>query len=90
MRMGWYDFFSRFYDHHLEGLYADARATATEALDLSAGMTVLDVPCGTGQSFDGIAPAIGDSGRLIGVDRSKGHATGDAIHTSTKSPETLG
>ncbi|MCP4869450.1 MAG: class I SAM-dependent methyltransferase [Proteobacteria bacterium] len=35
-------------------------------------MTVLDLPCGTGQSFDWVVPAIGPTGRLIGVDLSAG------------------
>ncbi len=71
-RLGWYDFFSRFYDASLERQYAEQRVAATEALRLSPGMTVLDVPCGTGQSFDGLAAAIGDSGMVLGVDASSG------------------
>lgn len=70
--MGWYDLFSRFYDKSLEPLYRDARAAATEALQLAPGHVVLDVPCGTGLGFDGIVPAIGEDGVLVGLDRSTG------------------
>ncbi|MCC6623811.1 MAG: class I SAM-dependent methyltransferase [Deltaproteobacteria bacterium] len=70
--MSWYDVFSGFYDRSLEKLYRDARAAAVEALALAPGMRVLDLPCGTGQSFDGIAPALGDAGRLVGGDLSRG------------------
>jgi ubiquinone/menaquinone biosynthesis C-methylase UbiE len=70
--MSWYDFFSRFYDRSLEPLYASTRVEAANALDLSAGQTVLDLPCGTGQSFDVLAPAVGETGRIIGVDLSSG------------------
>lgn len=70
--MGWYDLFSRFYDSSLEALYVDARRSACEALDLQPGQTVLDVPCGTGQSFDGLVAAVGSAGTVLGVDLSKG------------------
>ncbi len=70
--MGWYDFFSRFYDSSLEKLYVDARSAAAEALELAPGMTVLDLPCGTGQSFDGIVSRIRPGGRLVGADLSEG------------------
>ena len=70
--MGWYDFFSRFYDSSLEPLYLDTREAAVEALELQPGLSVLDLPCGTGLSFDGIGAAIGAEGRLVGVDLSSG------------------
>lgn len=69
--MGWYDWFSGFYDRSLEKLYADARAAAADALQLEPGQVVLDLPCGTGQSFDVVVPRIGD-GVLIGMDVSAG------------------
>jgi hypothetical protein len=40
--MGWYDFFSRFYDSNLERLYIDQRAAAADALRLAPGQLVLD------------------------------------------------
>lgn len=70
--MGWYDIFSHVYDASLERLYVEQRAAATEALALAPGMTVVDLPCGTGQSFDGISQAIGPTGTLVGVDLSAG------------------
>lgn len=70
--MSWYDVFSRFYDASLESLYADARVAAAEALRLQPGQVVLDLPCGTGLSFDVLAPAVGSEGRVVGVDSSAG------------------
>jgi len=72
--MGWYDWFSGFYDRSLEKLYRDARVAAVEALAVPAGsaLRVLDLPCGTGQSFDGLAAAVGPTGRVIGADLSRG------------------
>jgi ubiquinone/menaquinone biosynthesis C-methylase UbiE len=71
-RMGWYDLFSGFYDRSLEPLYREQRQLAAVALALAPGHVVLDLPCGTGQSFDAIAPRIGPDGALLGVDLSKG------------------
>lgn len=70
--MGWYDVFANFYDNSLEALYAEQRIAAADALDLAPGQLVLDVPCGTGQSFDAIAPRILPGGTLLGVDFSTG------------------
>ncbi|KIG17636.1 ubiquinone/menaquinone biosynthesis methyltransferase [Enhygromyxa salina] len=70
--MGWYDMFSGFYDRSLEPLYREQRGLAANALALAPGHTVLDLPCGTGQSFDEIAPRITNTGTLIGVDFSAG------------------
>ena len=64
--MNWYNFFSGFYDRSLEKLYRDARASAVDALQPVG--RVLDAPCGTGQSFDGLATAE----RVIGLDLSRG------------------
>jgi ubiquinone/menaquinone biosynthesis C-methylase UbiE len=70
--MAWYDFFSKFYDASLEKLYRDARNSALDALVLRPGLRVLDLPTGTGQSLDLLAPSVGDSGRVLAVDLSKG------------------
>jgi ubiquinone/menaquinone biosynthesis C-methylase UbiE len=83
-RMGWYDFFSRFYDSSLEKLYVDARKAAADALELAPGMTVLDFPCGTGQSFDGIVSRIRPGGRLVGADLSEGMLARAAKRASTR------
>lgn len=70
--MAWYDVFSSFYDRSLESLYAEGRKSAAAALELKPGLTVLDCPCGTGQSFDGLAPPLLPGGLLVGVDLSAG------------------
>lgn len=70
--MGFYDFFSNFYDASLEKVYAPARAIAAESLDLHRDSVVLDVPCGTGQSFQPIASRLGPAGKLHAVDASAG------------------
>ncbi|MAQ94982.1 MAG: hypothetical protein CMM84_15820 [Rhodothermaceae bacterium] len=68
----WYDLFSLFYDRALEDLYAPFRPAAVEALRLTEGARVLDLPCGTGQSFDLLVPAVGPTGAVLGVDESSG------------------
>lgn len=46
------------------------RRRAVAALRLSAGVTVVDVGCGTGLSFPSIEESIGPDGELIGIDCS--------------------
>ncbi len=70
--MSWYDLFSRFYDASLEPLYREARVAAVEALELQPGLTVLDLPCGTGQALAGLAEGVGPRGAVLGLDRSEG------------------
>lgn len=70
--MSWYDIFSSFYDGSLEQLYLPFREAAAERLALAPGQSVLDAGCGTGQSLDVLAPAVGGSGRVVGVDLSPG------------------
>jgi len=70
--VAFYDFFANFYDASLEPLYAEHRELAAAALRLEPGLTVLDVPCGTGQSFAAIRRGIGSDGTLIGLDLSEG------------------
>lgn len=79
--MAWYDFFSAFYDNALEPLYAEQRLLAAEALSLEPGMSVLDVPCGTGQSFGAIAAKLG-RGALVGIDGSAGMLRRAAARTT--------
>ena len=64
------------YRGHADG-YDDAtdwaapdRRRAVELLDLRPGDTVVDAGCGTGLCFGAILEAIGERGRLVGVDQS--------------------
>jgi ubiquinone/menaquinone biosynthesis C-methylase UbiE len=66
--MAWYDFFSRFYDASLEPHYREQRVLAAQALDVRPDSVILDLPCGTGQSF----PHFAACARLWGVDLSAG------------------
>jgi ubiquinone/menaquinone biosynthesis C-methylase UbiE len=62
-----YDFTSRFYP--VPGYPQRAqRLRAVQALDLRRGGSVIDVACGTGLNFPLIEPAIGNEGRIVGVD----------------------
>ena len=70
--MGWYDVFSSFYDGSLERLYRPFREAAAERLALAPGQRVFDAGCGTGQSLDVLAPAVGERGLVVGVDLSRG------------------
>jgi len=79
--MSWYDLFSKFYDSSLEPLYAEQRQLAANALLLSADAVVLDVPCGTGLSFDAVAPK---AGHVIAVDFSRGMLAKAAQRAKTK------
>lgn len=68
----WYNFFALLYDRGLERLYHKPRQQAVQALNLTTGDRVLDLPCGTGQSFDLIESEVGKGGLIIGIDRSRG------------------
>ena len=70
--MAWYDLFSRIYDSSLEPMYRGQRERAIEVLRIEPGSVVVDLPCGTGQSFPGLSRAVGPSGRVVGVDLSAG------------------
>lgn len=70
--MAWYDLFANIYDQSLEQHYRVQREAAVRALRAEPGHVVLDLPCGTGQSAQGLCDAVGPGGRVIGVDRSAG------------------
>lgn len=57
--MSWYDIFSSFYDSMLDSSYRKHRHVACEALEITPGMTVVDVGCGTGASFSNLVQAVG-------------------------------
>src|SRR3954467_15534134 len=69
-----YDRVARFYST-LEPLYLifpRARRKAVAALNLKPGDVVLEIGAGTGRNFPYLVDAVGPSGRVIGVDASKG------------------
>lgn len=70
--MAWYDVFSRFYDASLEPLYREQRARAVDALRVTTASRVLDLPCGTGQSFGPLRKRLPAEGHVVGVDLSPG------------------
>lgn len=70
--MSAYDIFSSFYDRTLEDLYLDARRESALALELRPGLHVLDLPCGTGQSFPALREGVGPTGTIVGLDLSEG------------------
>jgi ubiquinone/menaquinone biosynthesis C-methylase UbiE len=49
-----------------------ARRAAVEALDLSAGASVLEVGCGSGRNLPLLVDAVGPSGKVYGIDVSTG------------------
>lgn len=70
--MSWYDWFASFYDTSLETLYAEARESSANALELGSAKCVLDLPTGTGQGFDSLLARLPPDGKVIGVDLSAG------------------
>ncbi|GAA2792757.1 class I SAM-dependent methyltransferase [Saccharopolyspora taberi] len=46
--------------------------TATRALRLQPGQTVLDIGCGTGPNFPALHDALGPAGKIIAIDHSPG------------------
>lgn len=69
--MGWYDWFSLVYDPAIARLYRAHRRAAADALALTSDCTVLDLPCGTGQSLLPLTERL-EEGRYVGVDLSAG------------------
>ena len=73
-----YDKLARLYDaglwlYRLAGFRIAAyRRSAVDALKLERGQTVIDLGCGTGLNFPLLREAVGESGRIIGVDISGG------------------
>ena len=68
-----YDLYiSRFYDKQLEELTAEARRLCVEQLRLQPGSTVVDLGCGSGLNQPFLAEAVGEQGRIIGLDASTG------------------
>ena len=69
----YYNRFSKFYDKlSPKGYYLKARKKAVDELELKKGDTVLNVACGTGQSFEFFQEYLKDTGLIIGLDFSDG------------------
>lgn len=67
LRAAWYDFSANLY--YLIGFReAWYRKQAVAALELQSGDTVVEIGCGTGLNFNYLSDAVGDRGRIIGVD----------------------
>ncbi len=60
----WYDVLSA------EPVYGAGRRHAIPALGLQSGDRVLDIGCGTGLNLPLLLEAVGESGQVVGVDRS--------------------
>lgn len=63
-----YNFTADFFDHPALGFWDRCGRRTVELLDLRPGMRVLDVCCGTGASALPAAEAVGDKGKVTGVD----------------------
>jgi ubiquinone/menaquinone biosynthesis C-methylase UbiE len=59
----------------LVGLDRKYRKQAISVLDLAAGMTILDIACGTGFNFPYLIEAVSPEGRIIAIDVSQGMLT---------------
>jgi len=69
----YYDKFSRFYDIlSPDWYYRKPRKFAIEALHLQEGQTILNLPCGTGQNFEYFQQYLKGTGKVVGIDLSKG------------------
>ncbi len=68
----WYDRLAWIYDPLTDLAFRYRRRQAIQRLEITEGLTVLDVACGTGLNFAAIAKRLGVTGTLIGVDYSEG------------------
>lgn len=67
VRAAWYDFSANLY--YLIGFReAWYRKQAVFALGLKPGDTVVEIGCGTGLNFDYLRTAVGEAGKVVGVD----------------------
>lgn len=61
----WYDVLSM-----EDAIYRAGRVALIEALQIPSGARVLDIGCGTGLSLPLLAQSVGDTGEVVGLDRS--------------------
>ncbi|MEM9406935.1 MAG: class I SAM-dependent methyltransferase [Acidobacteriota bacterium] len=53
-------------------VYRPYRSRIAEALSLSPGDTVIDLACGTGENFEELVSRVGDDGKVLAIDASRG------------------
>lgn len=68
----YYDKLSVIYDFISNWYYLKARKYAISELKIKKGDTVLNLPCGTGVNFKYFQEFLQNSGKIIGIDLSKG------------------
>ena len=68
----WYDRLATIYDPLTDLAFRYHRRQAIERLELTEGLTVLEIACGTGLNFAAMVKRLGVAGTLIGVDYSEG------------------
>lgn len=63
------------------GREKEFRRLAIETLDLAPGDSVLEIGCGTGNSFESLRRSVGPDGTVVGIDASRGmtHTARDRI-----------
>jgi demethylmenaquinone methyltransferase/2-methoxy-6-polyprenyl-1,4-benzoquinol methylase len=67
-----YDRISRVYDLVADSSEHAVRDLGVEALGASHGQQILEIGCGTGHGVVGLADAVGQEGRVYGVDIAPG------------------
>src|SRR5262249_28669135 len=72
MVRAWYDRLARIYDPLTDLAFRYRRNQAIQRLEVTEGLTVLEVACGTGLNFAAMEKRLGAAGTLIGVDYSEG------------------
>lgn len=73
LAISYYDKFAKVYDWlSPKAYYHQPRVFAIQEMNLKAGQTILNIPCGTGQNFEYFQKEMKNSGQIIGVDLSEG------------------
>lgn len=70
-----YDWLSRWYDWLAASSEQPLAELGLKKINASAGDVILELGCGTGRALLALASAAGDSGRIVGMDISRGMLT---------------